>query len=72
MSSFKILRTREKESGSQNFSFLALKAEAVSEVQILRTATTTARDRRIFLSLKKSPKKGAKIIFHFSRHHHIP
>jgi hypothetical protein len=37
-----------KDSGSQNFSFLALKAEAVGEVQILRTATAaaTARDRR--------------------------
>jgi hypothetical protein len=32
--------------GSQNFSFLALKAEPVGEVQILRTAT--ARDRRNF------------------------
>jgi hypothetical protein len=42
-----------KDSGSQNFSFLALKAEPVGEVQILRTATATARDRRkIFLSLK--------------------
>jgi hypothetical protein len=30
--------------GSQNFSFLALMAEPVGEVQILRTAT--ARDRR--------------------------
>jgi hypothetical protein len=35
-----------KDSGSQNFSFLALKAEPVGEVQILRTATTTVRDRR--------------------------
>jgi hypothetical protein len=35
-----------KDSGSQNFSFLALKAEAVGEVQIWRTATV--RDRRIF------------------------
>jgi hypothetical protein len=43
-----------KDSGSQNFSFLALKAEPVGEVQILRTATAmatatataTARDRR--------------------------
>jgi hypothetical protein len=34
-----------KDSGSQNFSFLALKAEPVGEVQILRTATATARDR---------------------------
>jgi hypothetical protein len=33
-----------KDSGSQNFSFLALKTEPVGEVQILRTAT--ARDRR--------------------------
>jgi hypothetical protein len=37
------------DSGSQIFSFLALKAEA-GEVQILRTAT--ARDRQIFLLLK--------------------
>jgi hypothetical protein len=37
-----------KDSGSQNFSFLALKAEPVGEVQILRTATATARDRRKF------------------------
>jgi hypothetical protein len=36
-------------SGNQNVSFLALKAEAVGEVQILRTATAR---RRIFLSLK--------------------
>jgi hypothetical protein len=35
-----------KDSGSQNFSLLALKAEPVGEVQILRTATATARDRR--------------------------
>jgi hypothetical protein len=41
-----------KDSGNQNFSFLALKAEPVGEVQILRTATVTAtataRDRRKF------------------------
>jgi hypothetical protein len=37
-----------KDSGSQNFSFLALKAEPVGEVQIMQTATTTARDRRKF------------------------
>jgi hypothetical protein len=48
-----------KDSGSKNFSFLALKAEPVGEVQILRTAT--ARDRRkkliaqiMFFSHKKS------------------
>jgi hypothetical protein len=35
-----------KDSESQNFSFLALKAEPVGELQILRTATATARDRR--------------------------
>jgi hypothetical protein len=35
-----------KDSESQNFSFLALKAKPVGEVQILRTATATARDRR--------------------------
>jgi hypothetical protein len=37
-----------KDFGSQNISFLAPKAEPVGEVQILRTATVTARDRRIF------------------------
>jgi hypothetical protein len=37
-----------KDSGSQSFSFLALKAESVGEVQILRTATATTRDRRNF------------------------
>jgi hypothetical protein len=31
-----------KDAGGQNFSFLALKAEPVDEVQILRTATATA------------------------------
>jgi hypothetical protein len=35
-----------KDFGSQNFSFLALKAEYVGEVQILRMATATARFRR--------------------------
>jgi hypothetical protein len=35
-----------KDSGSKNFSFLVLKAEPVGEMQILRTATETARDRR--------------------------
>jgi hypothetical protein len=44
MSSFKI---GPKDSGSQNFSFLALKAEDVGEVQILRTATTTAWQRHV-------------------------
>jgi hypothetical protein len=41
-----------KDSGSQNFSFLALKPEPLGEVQILRTATATvtamARDRQNF------------------------
>jgi hypothetical protein len=53
-----------KDSGRQNFSFLALKAEPVGEVQILRTATATAtaRDERKIFSLLtrflgiKSPK----------------
>jgi hypothetical protein len=47
-----------KDFESQNFSFLALKAKPVGEVQILRTAT--ARDRRkkiiahiVFFSHKK-------------------
>jgi hypothetical protein len=46
-----------KDYGSQNFSFLAPKVEpvAVDEVQILRAATATARDRRIFRAhLKKN------------------
>jgi hypothetical protein len=34
-----------KDFGSQNFSFLALKAEPVGEVQILRTATATVTAR---------------------------
>jgi hypothetical protein len=37
-----------KDSGKQNFSFLELKVKAVGKVQILRTATETARDRRNF------------------------
>jgi hypothetical protein len=51
-----------KDSGSQNFNFLALKVEPVGEVQILRTATATARDKRIFFIAQimflaiKSPK----------------
>jgi hypothetical protein len=36
-----------KDSGSQNFSFLALKAEPVGEVQILRTAMATETQRRV-------------------------
>jgi hypothetical protein len=51
-----------KDSGSQNFSFLALKAKLVGEVQILRTATATATAtdgiffiaQIMFLSYKKS------------------
>jgi hypothetical protein len=42
-----------KDSGSQNFSFLALKAEPVGEVQILRTAMATARDGRKFFYRSK-------------------
>jgi hypothetical protein len=43
-------KIKTKDYGSQNFSFLALKAEPVGEVQILRTATATAtaRDKRNF------------------------
>jgi hypothetical protein len=37
-----------KDSGSQNFSFLALKGKAVGVTQILCTTAATARDRRIF------------------------
>jgi hypothetical protein len=52
-----------KDFGSQNFSPLALNAEPVGEVQILRTATATARRvtdgnffiaQIMFLSHKKS------------------
>jgi hypothetical protein len=60
---YEVHQVGSKDSGSQNFSFLALQAEPVGEVQILRTGTATARDRRkFFLSLKscfsiiKSPK----------------
>jgi hypothetical protein len=43
MSSFKILsQVGPKDSGSQNFSFVALKAEPIGEVQILCTVTATA------------------------------
>jgi hypothetical protein len=47
-SEYEVHQVGPKDSGSQNFSFLALKAEPVGEVQILRTATATAtaRDRR--------------------------
>jgi hypothetical protein len=49
-SEYEVHQVGPKDSGSQNFSFLALKAEPVDEVQILRaameTATATARDRR--------------------------
>jgi hypothetical protein len=39
-----------KDSGSQNFRFLALKAEPVSEVQILRTATARDGRKKIYRS----------------------
>jgi hypothetical protein len=45
-SEYEVHQVGPKDSGSQNFSLLALKAEPVSEVQILRTATATARDGR--------------------------
>jgi hypothetical protein len=61
---YKVHQVGPKDSGSQNFSFLALKAEPVGEVQILRKATTTARDRRkffiaqmMFFSQKKALKR---------------
>jgi hypothetical protein len=54
-----------KDSGSQNFSFLALKAEPVGEVQILRTAT--ARDRRIFFY-----RSNKKFSFFSSRNQYFP
>jgi hypothetical protein len=56
---YEVHQVGPKDSGSQNFSFLALKAEPVGKVQILRAAT--ARDRReffiaqtMFFSHKKS------------------
>jgi hypothetical protein len=58
-----------------NFSFLTLKAKAVGEVQILRTATV--RDRRIFFNRLNhviysekvlQNKNEQKKIIHFSRH----
>jgi hypothetical protein len=73
-----------KDSGSQNFSFLALKAEPVGEVQILRTATATAtaRDRRkkfiaqiMFFSHKKSKNvkiSNKKFSFFSSRNQYFP
>jgi hypothetical protein len=42
-SEYEVHQVGQKYYGSQNFSFLALKAEPVGEVQILRTATATAR-----------------------------
>jgi hypothetical protein len=42
-SEYEVHQVGPKDFGSQNFSFLALKAESVGEVQILRS---TARDRR--------------------------
>jgi hypothetical protein len=45
-SEYEVHQEGPKDSGSQNFSFLALKAKPVGEVQILRTATAMARDRR--------------------------
>jgi hypothetical protein len=47
-SEYEVHQVGSKNFGSQNFSFLVLKAEPVGEVQILRTATATvtARDRR--------------------------
>jgi hypothetical protein len=49
-SEYEVHQVGPKDFESQNFSFLALKAEPVGEVQILRMATATAmaRDRRKF------------------------
>jgi hypothetical protein len=44
-SEYEVHQVGSKNSGSQNFSFIALKTEPVGEVQILRVATATARDR---------------------------
>jgi hypothetical protein len=41
-----------KDSGSQNFTFLALKGKAAGVAKILYT-TATVRDRRIFFALIK-------------------
>jgi hypothetical protein len=62
-----------KDSGSQNFTFLALKGKAVSVTQILCTTAVTARDRRIFFLIaqimlvihKKSRKMKISDFFSF-------
>jgi hypothetical protein len=67
-----------KDSGSQNYSFLALKGKAVGVTQILCTTATaaTARDRRIFFyrsnhvsySKKVQKNENHRKKNHFSRH----
>jgi hypothetical protein len=47
ISEYEVHQVGLKDSGSQNFSPLALKEKAVDVIQILCT-TATARDRRIF------------------------
>jgi hypothetical protein len=49
-SEYEVHQVGSKDCGSQSFSFLALKAKPVGEVQILRMATlaAAARDRRNF------------------------
>jgi hypothetical protein len=44
-SQYEVHQVGSKDSGSQNFSFIALKTEPVGDVRILRTATAPARDR---------------------------
>jgi hypothetical protein len=54
-----------KDYGSQHFSFLALKAEPVGEVQILRASTATARDQRVMM--KKPENLYFEILFNGPR-----
>jgi hypothetical protein len=75
-SEYELHQVGPKNSGSQNFSFLALKAEPVGEVHILRTATATAPDRRKNFSLKscflaiKSPETWKSAIKKINFSHH--
>jgi hypothetical protein len=48
-----------KDSGSQNFTFIALKKKAVGVIQILCTTAATARDRR-----KKKFIAQIMLVFH--------
>jgi hypothetical protein len=62
-SEYEVHQVGPKDSGSQNFSSLALKGTAVGLTQILCTTAATARDRRkffiaqIMLFIHKKSKK---------------